>query len=67
MALKNEYQEVLRKFGKLPVEKKNKLLRDVTANHMTPELKQDVLNLTSIPNEGLVTDRAILFAIGINL
>ncbi len=67
MILKNEYQEVLRKLNKLPVEKCNGILAEITENQMTFELEDAVLNIRSISGVGPVTAREILFAIGINL
>lgn len=67
MALKNEYVETIKKFNRLSIVNQNVLLREVTANQMTPDLKDAVRNLQIISGVGDVTSRAILFAIGINL
>lgn len=67
MALRNQYQETIKQFNRLPVDDQNDMLKKVTENQMTSELEDALDNLRSIPGIGPVAGMAILFALGIVL
>ncbi len=65
MTLKNEYQEVLKKFSGLGLNERYDMLAEITENQETPELEDSLFELQSIPGVGIMTAREILFKIGI--
>ncbi len=67
MTLKNEYQEVLQELDKINSFPRSQIIREVTKNNVTPDIKDAIANIRTIPGVGEKTALEILFKIGINL